>query len=185
MVNIASADQDPTASQRSKGGGKLSRSETVTVRLDPKLNYLCELAARAQRRTKSSFIEWAIDNALKSVGVPGARGTMDDYAGRLWDVDEVDRLIALAELAPFLMTHDEQLVWKVIQQVGSFWRGDHDESGEWTWHIHDGGCVAETVREHWETVKAVADGRTSMANLPKPSRRATPSFDNFDADVPF
>jgi hypothetical protein len=34
-----------------KGGGKLSRSETVTVRLDPKLRYLAELAALKQRRT--------------------------------------------------------------------------------------------------------------------------------------
>lgn len=44
---------------------KLNRTETVTARLDPKLNYLCELASRAQRRTKSSFIEWAIQEALK------------------------------------------------------------------------------------------------------------------------
>jgi hypothetical protein len=58
--------------RRRPGGGKLSRSETVTVRLDPKLNYLCDLAARGQRRTKSSFIEWAIDNALKYVTIPGS-----------------------------------------------------------------------------------------------------------------
>ena len=36
---------------RKSGGGKLSRSETVTVRLDPKLRYLAELAARIHRRT--------------------------------------------------------------------------------------------------------------------------------------
>ncbi len=186
MANIASTYQDPVTGQRAKGGGKLSRSETVTVRLDPKLNYLCELAARAQRRTKSSFIEWAIDHALKSVDVPGAQGTMDDHAGRLWDVDEVDRLIALAELAPFLMTHEEQLIWKVIQQVGSFWRGKYDNGGEWTWQIRDGGCVAEHVREEWETVKAVADGRMSMANLPKASKRAPTGFEaDLDDVVPF
>ena len=39
---------------RKAGGGKLSRSETVTVRLDPKLRYLAELAARIHRRTLSS-----------------------------------------------------------------------------------------------------------------------------------
>ena len=45
---------------RKGGGGKLSRSETVTVRLDPKLRYLAELAARLHRRTLSSYVEWAI-----------------------------------------------------------------------------------------------------------------------------
>ena len=49
---------------RKGGGGKLSRSETVTVRLDPKLRYLAELAARLHRRTLSSYIEWSIKEAL-------------------------------------------------------------------------------------------------------------------------
>ena len=49
---------------------KLNRSETVTVRLDPRLNYLAELAGRAQRRTKSSFIEWAVQEAVRSLGLP-------------------------------------------------------------------------------------------------------------------
>ena len=46
------------------GGGKLARSEVVTVRLDPRLRYLANLVARKQRRTLSSFIEWAIEESL-------------------------------------------------------------------------------------------------------------------------
>lgn len=46
---------------------KVRRSETVTVRLDPRMNYLAELAARSQRRTKSSFIEWAVQEAIKGM----------------------------------------------------------------------------------------------------------------------
>ena len=49
---------------RRGGGGKLARTETVTVRLDPKLRYLAELAARVHRRTLSSYIEWAIKESL-------------------------------------------------------------------------------------------------------------------------
>ena len=49
---------------RKGGGGKLARSETVTVRLDPKLRYLAELAARLHRCTLSSYIEWAINASL-------------------------------------------------------------------------------------------------------------------------
>ena len=50
-----------------KGGSKLARSETVTVRLDPKLRYLAELAARKQRRSLSSYIEWAVEDSLSRV----------------------------------------------------------------------------------------------------------------------
>ena len=39
---------------------KLTRSKTVTVRLDPRLHHLAVLGARANRQTLSSFIEWAI-----------------------------------------------------------------------------------------------------------------------------
>jgi len=77
------------ADKKSKsGGGKLSRSETVTVRLDPKLRYLAELAARKQRRTVSSFIEWAIEDALKRVSISedqNSERTIHDEALTLWD----------------------------------------------------------------------------------------------------
>ena len=58
---------EKTAKNRGGGGGKLNRSETVTIRLDPKLRYLTELAARKHRRTVSSFIEWAIESMLDKV----------------------------------------------------------------------------------------------------------------------
>src|SRR2546423_408266 len=122
---------------RRGGGGKLSRTETVTARLDTKLNYLCELAARAQRRTKSSITEWAIENSLGSVGIPGTyfggqERTIADKAHELWDVDEADRLIKLGQEASTLLTHDEQVIWKVIQSNSYFWHGRYDDDGEWT-----------------------------------------------------
>jgi uncharacterized protein (DUF1501 family) len=49
------------------GGKAPVESDTVTIRLDPRLNYLAELAGRAQRRSKSSFIQWAVQEALKGV----------------------------------------------------------------------------------------------------------------------
>jgi predicted HicB family RNase H-like nuclease len=49
-------------SQQQDESGK--RSEVVTVRLEPKLKYLAELAARKQRRSLSSYVEWAIKQSL-------------------------------------------------------------------------------------------------------------------------
>ena len=107
---------------RKGGGGKLSRSETVTVRLDPKLRYLAELAARKQRRTVSSYIEWAIEDSLKSVFVYQGTGyngdanvSVADEVGRLWDVDDAERFLRLALYYPDLLSHQEQEVWKLLQ----------------------------------------------------------------------
>src|ERR1700730_8829890 len=87
-------DLGPSKIRKRGGGGKLSRSETVTVRLDPKLRYLAELAARKQRRTLSSFIEWAIEENLKNIHLDDGSDSSKSIASQsaeLWDVDAPDR----------------------------------------------------------------------------------------------
>jgi predicted transcriptional regulator len=175
------------------GGGKLSRSETVTVRLDPKLNYLCELAARAQRRTKSSFIEWAIDHALGFVEVPSPTQTGETIAQKaneLWDVDESDRLAQLAFYAPVLMTHDEQLMWRLVETNGSLWKGNFTGMDEiWRWDSSNPHNFRwQTFRDHFETFRQVAEGRRPKLDLPtwQVKRPQPAAFDtDLDDDVPF
>ena len=106
----------PDESKRKAGGGKLSRSETVTVRLDPKLRYLASLAARKQRRTLSSFIEWAVERVLREVDL--GRGSIAEEAYELWDVEEADRFVLLALHAPDLLTFEEQQLWKALVSSG-------------------------------------------------------------------
>lgn len=107
---------------RQSSGGKLSRTETVTVRFDPRLRYLAELAARKQRRTLSSFIEWSVEEIINKTIIYEGTGhngdetrTFAEEADRLWDVDEVERLARLAILHPELLTYDEQKVWKILK----------------------------------------------------------------------
>lgn len=169
MANIAS---DP-AFAKGKRGGKLNRTETVTVRLDPKLNYLLDLAARANRRTKSSFIEWAIEEALGTAGIPGeSKGagslwTIADRKTDLWDVDEPDRLAKLAYFAPSLLTHDEQLVWKVISTSPYLWRGNYYEDGDkevWGYDPTDlSKLIMDRLRDNWDAINQVAEGEADRA----------------------
>ena len=104
---------------RKGGGGKRAKTETVTVRLDPKLRYLADIAARKQRRTLSSFIEWALEQSLKQVilreNEDGQSESVADLAEILWDVDNGDRFMTLATTFPELLTHDEQILWKGLQ----------------------------------------------------------------------
>jgi hypothetical protein len=100
-----------------------SRSETVTVRLDPKLRYLADLAAREQQRTLSSFIEWSVRRALSQSDIleepnyganPEAKREAAPLWGEgFWDVDESDRFFLLAVGRPDLLTIDEQRFWKL------------------------------------------------------------------------
>lgn len=211
MAVMASEDQDPDTGLKPKRGGKLNRSETVTVRFDPRLNYLAELAARAQRRTKSSFIEWAVETVLKSVPVQNTGHwdkddlSIDELAVRLWDVDEADRLVALAFHAPILMTHEEQILWKLLREHGYLWRGRWDgevgsEVENWVWDVAEDRIVMDRVRKYFDAFKVVAAGEARMTdeNWPVPtwskSRKAKPSwatdskgpaYDDLDDDIPF
>jgi hypothetical protein len=213
MAVVASEDQDPDTGLRPKRGGKLNRSETVTVRFDPRLNYLTELAARSQRRTKSSFIEWAVESALKSVTVPssgdfaGQDRSIDELAVWLWDVDEADRLVSLAFRAPILMTHEEQILWKLIREHGFLWRGrwireNGGDEESWNWDVAEHRIIMERVREYFEFFKLAAAGeaRLSDPDCPVPSwsktRKRKPDWstepdtssvftDDLDEDPPF
>lgn len=187
-------------SERRKGGGKLSRTETVTVRLDPKLRYLAELAARRQRRTVSSYIEWAIEDSLKHFSLDlSGNGILADEAEALWDVDDADRFAKLAIRHPDLLTHEEQVLWKLVRENGLLWRGGYSGADrEWTWTVREESLLFDRLRQHWATFSSVADGSANAKDLPtwvkteakgggasplSPSMKT--GFDNMDDDIPF
>ncbi len=164
-------------------GGRLSRSETVTVRLDPKLNYLCDLAARVNRRTKSSMIEAALAATLHQVLIdprpaepPGP--TIAQLAEELWHIDDVERLRRLAQIAPHLMSYEEQKIWSVIGNEAFFWFGrwtDLDHTMQYYVYAADPKQLwVERVREHWELIQLVAGGEVEATRLPHMDRVRPP-----------
>lgn len=94
-----------------------ARTETITVRLDPKLRYLAGVGARRFRYTMSSFIEWAIS---LSVG--------DEFVG-LWDPEPADRFARLAFRRPDLLIYPEELLWKRLRENPALWLGDERTEG--------------------------------------------------------
>lgn len=174
---------------KKSGGGKLSRSETVTVRLDPKLRYLAELAARKQRRTLSSFIEWAIEDTLKRIPISEHQNddrTIHDVSQSLWDVDDADRFANLAFNFPEWMNHEEQVLWKFVRETGHLWKGKHDSNGDWEWSIDERGLVRDRLRKHWDDFKKIVAGEAEISILPVTTKKTTKGkFDDFDDDIPF
>ena len=179
--------------ERTSKTGRKIRSETVTVRLDPKLRYLAELAARKQRRTLSSYIEWAIEASLNQVHLDEGEGwsntqptSVADVASKLWDVEEADRFAELALRYPDLLTHHEAVMWKVVREYGYFWSGQYDEkTGEFGWTVHAGSLVHERLRSEWLIINAIGRGITDKDSLPKYLRkrpRSASAQPNSDAD---
>lgn len=179
--------------RRTKTTSEMTRTVTVSVRLDPKLKYLAELAAREQRRALSSYIEWAVDQSLDKCELgyhpDGQVKTLADEAGYLWDVDEADRLVKLALRYPHLLTHEEQILWKLIKECGYVWRGSYKP--DWTWTISEDSVSWGNLRTHWQTFVDVANGVADPKNLPtwnktkpQPSRKST-GFEDMDDDIPF
>ena len=138
--------------KRKKGGGKLTRSETVTVRLDPKLRYLSELAARKQRRTLSSYIEWTLFESIKNIVIAemyeGGPITLSELADNIWDVDPVTRLVNCASLAGDLLSFEEQVQMKIIRTTSWFTDG---HKPEWSLQINQ-----NRVRQAWASIESLA-----------------------------
>jgi hypothetical protein len=131
------------------------------VRLDPRLRYLAELAARKQRRTLSSFIEWSIEDALTRLtlgGFPGgpAGASIDQEASMLWDIDEAERFTRLAFCHPELLTYEEQRIWKILNDSFLLSPAYKSELG-WSWEIFE-ERVIPVIRDYWPDLMMAALG---------------------------
>jgi predicted transcriptional regulator len=185
---------------RAEADGAKKRSEVVTVRLDPRLKYLAEIAARKQRRTLSGYIEWAVEQSLDRVqlreGADSGYGvTVADAQNMydLWDVDEAVRVLRLALHFPELLTYDEQLVWRLIRDNGYVWKGRYSKSGEWEWSTDSDSLIWDRARSHWDIFKQVAADQLTKDNLPawartKPSESGVSGLrpaPDLDDEMPF
>ena len=191
--------------KRRGGGGKLARSETVTVRLDPKLRYLAELAARKQRRTVSSFIEWAVEHSFGNVDLYQGSGyngdhsvTVEEASASLWDIDECERFVKLAISYPELLNHDEQVRWKVLTDSGILTparqRNSINYLVKWRWDILE-DYVFPALRREWDSLnRCIEEGKgQEWVEATQKALKAGTVFnarppdvvENDDDDIPF
>ena len=158
-------------SKRKGGGGKLSRSEIVTVRMDSQLHYLAELAARKHRRTLSSFIEWAVQQSFKTVELYHGNGQdydesvfLSDMESKLWDVDQSERFVRLAIRYPDLLTHEEQERWKMLTDSQLLSPATERRNGQrvWDWSkLED--VVFPVLRRHWVALLVAHEAGTEAS----------------------
>lgn len=151
--------------KRKGGGGKLTRSETVTVRLDPITRFAAELAATQGKHTLSSFLEQAARVAVALIKVTTQSGEMSalELADRAWTPDEYVRFRRVAHDAPHLLPPEKRALieaWAFFMKETNLLLAraghkalqvieDADGHNELTaWHISDGVMdkIAAAVR---------------------------------------
>lgn len=148
------------------------------MRLDPQIKYMADLASRQERRSLTSFVEWAIDRALREVplSLSGTNGILaSDAKDLLWDIDEAERLRKLAERGPSLLNYKEQ---NLMNQIAGFaTQGTKPvrftEDGQTDWRLVK-ACWEELVAyvqdENGSTESLVAAMRANQPEA-KPTKR--------------
>jgi len=165
-------------------GGNLTRSQIVTVRLDPKLKFAAELAARKQRRTISSFIEWAVEEAVDMITINQTKTSIKDVMNRTWDVEEPDRIVKLALNYPEFLTFDEERLWKIISEQPYFWYRDWERGGGW--QLVESWVNFENIRAQWATLNKIISGEATITDLPEGEENPNaPPMPLIDDSVPF
>jgi len=92
--------------KEAKRGGK---TETLTIRLDPKTRFILEYLSRLKGQNITTVVERAIVTAASQETVfdPKFPGEPDSWQ-RFWDVSEGCRALRMAERAEFFPTYEEE-----------------------------------------------------------------------------
>ena len=126
--------------------GANQASKMISVRIDPKIRYLAELAAEARNESLTKYLEWALDESFKKVTLykspeleitygPG-RGEIElgpapdpeeeqakrdamlisNKADLLWNENEYVRMAILSSIAPHLVPEEDALFLKYMRE---------------------------------------------------------------------
>lgn len=152
------------AEKRKGGGAKTVRSEIVTVRLDQRLRYLAEIAAKVQRRTLSSYIESTVESSLSGVMLDPEHGvSVGAAAGNLWFISESARLARLNQMYPHLLGIVEQRLVRAAREasqiLGAHLRTPGKDERERAEH------EADALRPYWDYLKEAAEEDLPMDQI--------------------
>ncbi|WP_336741358.1 hypothetical protein [Aureimonas altamirensis] len=88
---------------------KASKSETLTIRLDPKTRFVLEYLSRLKGQTITTVVERAIVQAATAEKIEHADDPRDEQNWQdFWDVSEGARAIKIARRSEFFPTFEEE-----------------------------------------------------------------------------
>lgn len=149
------------------------KTETLTLRLDPKIKMMIELISRIRRQSITGVVEAAIEEIAFDIDAPyfddgeTHNHTLAVVFSDVWSSDESERFINLCYRFPTLLTYEEQRIWETIKSSRSFWE-HHLTTLPTDWEIPGLGRVDRANLRLWWTdlLQHVEDHKESRTVVP-------------------
>ncbi len=138
--------------------------EQFSIRLPPKLKLGLELLARAQHRSLSQAVEWALNAGLSKfeLASDGYYSSLAALLDDLWDFTPPQRAVTLLLHAPELLTYEDRIAAELIK---------YSVEGQAIEHGKPGGIEAaefdQLVEQNWDSILAVASSIISAGESPR------------------
>jgi len=145
-----------------------SKTEVITLRLNAKVKFGLELAARLENRSVAQTVEMSIANLLygKNGGQPRYKDEAISFLiDRLWSPHRGQRLLKMVLYAPDLLSPDEELIWNKLARAGHLdpYFDDAAESRRRpTYGAQQQGEVEDVIASFWDE-----DDRAAKADTRK------------------
>ena len=140
------------------------KTETLVVRMSPKIKYALDLISRQRQKTMSDVVERAIERMIEDpkgdlIVTENISGKAENIFDATWDDDDIRRFLSLAKKFPGLLRPMEDAIWKFINEnPRRYFHSIDKETPEVVTTVYTEIDV-ERVRSDWDNLaKAAADG---------------------------
>lgn len=142
------------------------KTEVITLRLNTKVKFGLELAARLGNRSVAQTVEMSIANLLygKDGELPRYKDeVISSLIERLWSPHRGQRLLKMVLYAPDLLSPDEELVWNKLARAGHldpYFDNAAESTRRPTYAAQHQGEVEDVIARFWDEDDRVAKGET-------------------------
>lgn len=152
------------------------KTETLTLRLDPKVKMMIEIISRIRRQSITGVVEAAIEEIAFDLDTPyfddgeTHNCSLGAIFSEVWSSDESERFINMCHRLPSLMTYEEQRIWETIKSSKSFWENGASQILT-DWSVAGLGRIDRSNLRLWwddlmDHVEAHKDSRTIVSFEP-------------------
>ena len=144
----------------SKGAQNSRKTESVTVRLDPKVRFALELLSRVEHRSVTGVVQAALEARFRGTKISGESygETVQELVEGVYRTDEVERFVKMAERAPKLLDFEERRLWESIWATPDLWNAPPQRRGPENLDI-------EMLKLHWAEVKELVQQHADEATV--------------------
>ena len=158
---------------KNKPGQGARKTETLTLRLDPKIKMMIELISRIRRQSITGVVEAAIEEIAFDLDSPYFDdGEMHNHSlavvfSEVWSSDESERFINMCYRFPTLLTYEEQRIWETIKSSDVFLVNATTNMPTY-WQIEGVGALDRSmIRRFWDLLlEHVEENRDSRTIVP-------------------